>query len=110
MCHLFDIKENQVIVCDLNGLEKITVSDDIVCLCVMSNLYGDIKTLLSLYIIKMDLELFIQKLIGVSHLFKDTFFIAYDNFNGYLKIHNNTASQVKIDERYSDDGFMYFLK
>lgn len=110
MMTLFEIDKNHVVVCQFDDLDKIVVPDDVSCLCVMSDVKGDVNTLLSLHIISMDFELFVQKLSRASDLFNGNFFIPHDNLNGYLKIHHQSVQQVFLDEEHSDGQFMYFVE
>lgn len=109
MMNLFELDKSKIVVCQADELDKMTVSDDISCLCVMSDVNGDVSSLLSLYIIEMDFELFVQKLSDLSVVFQNTFFIPCDDFNGYLKIYNKSTQTVSLDEEHSDGKFTYFL-
>ncbi|STZ63372.1 Uncharacterised protein [Moraxella lacunata] len=109
MMNLFELDKSKIVVCRADELDKITVSDDISCLCVMSDVNGDVSFLLSLHIIEMDFELFVQKLSDLSVVFQNTFFIPCDDFNGYFKIHNKSVETVSLDEEHSDGKFVYFV-
>lgn len=109
MMNLFELDKNKIVVCQIDELDKMTVSDDISCLCVISDGNGDVHSLLSLYIIEMDFELLVQKLSDLSAVFENAFFVPYGDFNEYLKIQNKSIKTVVLDVEHSDDKFTYFL-
>lgn len=106
---LFNLDANKVYSCYYTELDQVIVPNDISCLCVVSDVYGDVKTLLSLYIISMDFTLFMQKLINLSRLCEHTFFIPIDEYNGFFKVHHQRVEKVMLDEKHAKDDCVYFI-
>lgn len=110
MAEIFNLEAVKIAVLNLDELGKKSIDGNIECLCTISTMNGSAGCLLQIYIIKIDFNLFIEKLKQISSLYKDEFYVPYDNFNGYYKISPKSGfSKVLFDEERSNDEYVYFL-
>lgn len=109
MQNIFCLDEEKIFVCQLCELSEILIDDDIECLCVISDVCGSVKSLLQIYRAEIYLSVFLDKLKHFSEYHNDTFFVPYDDFNGYYKISGNSEIQeVSLNEEKSNDDKIVF--
>lgn len=109
MKDVFGLNEEEIFVCQLCELGEVLIGNDIKCLCVISDVYGSVKSLFQIYRMDINFSLFLDKLKFFSKYYNDTFFVPNDNFNRYYKISADTKLQeVILNEQESSDDKIVF--
>lgn len=109
MKDIFGLDKDKIIVCNLKDLEYISLDNTISCLCVLTYTKGNVKTLLQIYRIEIDLDIFLNKLNNLTSKYQDIFFVPSDNFDGYFKLsQGKSIKKVVINDDKYIDGYFYF--